>query len=48
MFHIETLINGRWVRISSKPLADERARNNVAYLIEDSGSDGSDYRVVPA
>lgn len=49
-YHIESLINGRWVRISRKTYTAERAANMVAYLIDEVETvDASgDYRYVPA
>jgi hypothetical protein len=49
MFHVETLINGRWVRISTRPYTRERAANIVANLISEVeiADASADYRTVP-
>lgn len=49
MYAIESRINGRWVRISTKRYTAERAANLVAYLVEEVEIEeaGEDYRYVP-
>lgn len=43
MYCIESLISGKWVKLSKKQYTKERAQNLVAYMNEETGMEDTRY-----